>query len=169
MLVELIDRGMNVARLNFSHGSHEVRPLPPCRFRRGIGPLTRGTRAGPCQHSGQPQRRPRGAPRQPRAFPARGRVHTYARRRLSATAGRGVTRRPPTAQVAILLDTKGPEIRTGFLKDHQPVKLVKGSEVVISTDYEVRGRLWQRASAVAARALTSASRLIPARRWATRP
>ena len=34
--------------------------------------------------------------------------------------------------VAMLLDTKGPEIRTGLLKEHKPVRLTKGSEVVIS-------------------------------------
>ena len=34
--------------------------------------------------------------------------------------------------IAMLLDTKGPEIRTGELKDHKPVKLNKGGEVVIS-------------------------------------
>ena len=34
--------------------------------------------------------------------------------------------------VATLLDTKGPEIRTGLLKDHKPVRLEKGSETVIS-------------------------------------
>ena len=34
--------------------------------------------------------------------------------------------------IAMLLDTKGPEIRTGLLEGHEPVKLVKGSEVIIS-------------------------------------
>ena len=34
--------------------------------------------------------------------------------------------------VAMLLDTKGPEIRTGLLKDHAAVKLAKGGEVLIS-------------------------------------
>ena len=34
--------------------------------------------------------------------------------------------------IATLLDTKGPEIRTGMLEDHKSVKLVKGNEVVIS-------------------------------------
>lgn len=34
--------------------------------------------------------------------------------------------------VSTLLDTKGPEIRTGLLKEHKPVKLKKGGEVVIS-------------------------------------
>ena len=34
--------------------------------------------------------------------------------------------------VGILLDTKGPEIRTGFLKDHAKVMLEAGSQVVVT-------------------------------------
>ena len=34
--------------------------------------------------------------------------------------------------IAMLLDTKGPEIRTGLLKEHKRVKLVKGDEVILS-------------------------------------
>ncbi|QDZ22737.1 pyruvate kinase [Chloropicon primus] len=40
---------------------------------------------------------------------------------------------------AVMLDTKGPEIRTGFLKDGKPVNLVKGQEVTVTTDYEFKG------------------------------
>eukprot|EP00191_Tetraselmis_sp_GSL018_P017116 CAMPEP_0177577978 /NCGR_PEP_ID=MMETSP0419_2-20121207/76_1 /TAXON_ID=582737 /ORGANISM="Tetraselmis sp., Strain GSL018" /LENGTH=622 /DNA_ID=CAMNT_0019066337 /DNA_START=417 /DNA_END=2283 /DNA_ORIENTATION=+ len=40
---------------------------------------------------------------------------------------------------AVMLDTKGPEIRTGFLKDGKPVKLVSGNEVTITTDYDAVG------------------------------
>ncbi len=35
--------------------------------------------------------------------------------------------------VAILLDTKGPEIRTGFLKNHEPVTIEDGSEFTFTT------------------------------------
>lgn len=31
-----------------------------------------------------------------------------------------------------MLDTKGPEIRTGLLKDHKPIELVKGQTLEIS-------------------------------------
>eukprot|EP00854_Cymbomonas_tetramitiformis_P014419 gene14419-17049_t len=40
---------------------------------------------------------------------------------------------------AVLLDTKGPEIRTGMLKDGKPVLLETGKEVTLTTDYEHLG------------------------------
>ncbi|KAL5563789.1 hypothetical protein UlMin_033536 [Ulmus minor] len=40
---------------------------------------------------------------------------------------------------AVMLDTKGPEIRTGFLKDGKPVQLKQGQEITISTDYSLKG------------------------------
>lgn len=40
---------------------------------------------------------------------------------------------------AVMLDTKGPEIRTGFLKDEKPVQLVAGNEVIVTTDYTIKG------------------------------
>ncbi|CAL5213024.1 unnamed protein product [Lathyrus oleraceus] len=40
---------------------------------------------------------------------------------------------------AVMLDTKGPEIRTGFLKDGKPVQLKQGQEITISTDYDIKG------------------------------
>ena len=35
-------------------------------------------------------------------------------------------------QCAIMLDTKGPEIRTGLLKDHKAITLKKGQDLEIS-------------------------------------
>lgn len=32
---------------------------------------------------------------------------------------------------ASLLDTKGPEIRTAMLKDHQPIDLVSGQDIIV--------------------------------------
>lgn len=81
-LVQLIEAGMNVARLNFSHGDHD-------------------------EHLA--------------------RINNI--REASEKTGR---------RVAILLDTKGPEIRTNNMKDHKPVTLVKGSEVRVSMT-EVEG------------------------------
>ena len=34
---------------------------------------------------------------------------------------------------------QGPEIRTGFLKDGQPITLTTGKEITITTDYEPKG------------------------------
>ena len=77
VLRELILNGMNVARFNFSHGSHEYHRRNIERVRRISDEL---------------------------AIP-----------------------------VAILLDTKGPEIRTGELVEHRPVTLAKGATVVVTT------------------------------------
>ncbi len=81
MLEKLMNAGMNVARLNFSHGSHE-------------------------EH--------------------KGRIDTIRKvaKRLNKT-------------VAILLDTKGPEIRTHNMKDGV-IELEKGKEVIVSMS-EVEG------------------------------
>ena len=38
-----------------------------------------------------------------------------------------------------MLDTKGPEIRTGMLRDNKPVDLVAGQELNIVTDYSIEG------------------------------
>ena len=38
-----------------------------------------------------------------------------------------------------MLDTKGPEIRTGLLVDHAPIELVAGQDLEISTDYSIEG------------------------------
>lgn len=83
MLEKLMNAGMNVARLNFSHGSHE-------------------------EH--------------------KGRIDTIRKvaKRLNKT-------------VAILLDTKGPEIRTHNMKDGI-IELEKGKEVIVSMT-EVEGTL----------------------------
>ena len=38
-----------------------------------------------------------------------------------------------------MLDTKGPEIRTGLLVDHQPIQIQAGQTLQIVTDYSVEG------------------------------
>ena len=45
----------------------------------------------------------------------------------------------PDKQCAILLDTKGPEIRTGLLKKQKKVELKAGQELDILTDYKAMG------------------------------
>ncbi|MCK8815763.1 pyruvate kinase [Natroniella sulfidigena] len=81
-LAKLIDAGMNVARLNFSHGDHQ-------------------------EHQA--------------------RIDLI--RELAREKGR---------PVAILLDTKGPEIRTGMLENDQKVDLEAGEQITLTTE-EVEG------------------------------
>lgn len=83
VLRELIRNGMNVARFNFSHGSHDY-------HRAGVERV----------------------------------------RKIAAELG---------VPVAIMLDTKGPEVRTGELENHEKVTLTTGDEVVITTDDGVVG------------------------------
>ena len=85
-LLELIDAGMNTARLNFSHGDHEAHGATLKRVR-------------------------------------------------EASAQR------PDKNVAILLDTKGPEIRTGFFNPscNGKIHLKRNETVEIVTDYSFKG------------------------------
>ena len=83
VLRQLILHGMNVARFNFSHGSHEY-------HRKNIERV----------------------------------------RKLS---------RELSIPVAILLDTKGPEVRTGLLKDGEKVQLETGKTCIVTTDDDVVG------------------------------
>lgn len=82
VLREMMLAGMNVARLNFSHGDHEY-------HRRNIERV----------------------------------------RRISKGIG---------ASIAIMVDTKGPEIRTGLTAGHEKVMLETGGHVIVTTD-EVEG------------------------------
>ncbi|XP_042782131.1 pyruvate kinase PKLR isoform X2 [Panthera leo] len=91
-LKEMIKAGMNIARLNFSHGSHEYHAQSIANIREA--------------------------------------VQSFATSPLSY--------RP----VAIALDTKGPEIRTGVLQGgpETEVELVKGSRVLVTVDPAFRTR-----------------------------
>ncbi|CAN6250667.1 unnamed protein product [Urochloa humidicola] len=83
MLEKLLRAGMNVARFNFSHGTHEYHQETLDNLRQ-------------------------------------------------AMHNTGIL-------CAVMLDTKGPEIRTGFLKDGKPIKLTKGQELTVTTDYDIKG------------------------------
>lgn len=45
----------------------------------------------------------------------------------------------PDKHVAVMLDTKGPEIRTGLLRDSKPIELTAGQTLKIVTDYAIEG------------------------------
>jgi pyruvate kinase len=83
-LVKMIDAGMNVARLNFSHGDHEM--------------------------------------------------HGQVVKRI-----REACKLRPDKPVAILLDTKGPEIRTGFFAAGGKIELKQGQDLKLVTDYSFKG------------------------------
>ncbi|KMZ72809.1 Pyruvate kinase [Zostera marina] len=83
MLEKLLKAGMNVARFNFSHGTHEY-------------------------HQG-------------------------------TLENLKIAMQNTQILCALMLDTKGPEIRTGFLKDGKPIQLQEGQEITISTDYDLKG------------------------------
>merc|ERR1719446_1367631 len=86
-LVKLIDGGMNIARLNFSHENHEVH-----------GMVVNNIREAAKKRPGKP--------------------------------------------VAILLDTKGPEIRSGFFKEGlagKKINLKQGQDLKLMTDYDFKG------------------------------
>eukprot|EP00747_Dinoflagellata_sp_TGD_P133499 gnl/TRDRNA2_/TRDRNA2_175204_c0_seq9.p1 gnl/TRDRNA2_/TRDRNA2_175204_c0~~gnl/TRDRNA2_/TRDRNA2_175204_c0_seq9.p1 ORF type:complete len:511 (-),score=140.19 gnl/TRDRNA2_/TRDRNA2_175204_c0_seq9:50-1582(-) len=86
MLVKMIDAGMNICRLNFSHGDHEA--------------------------------------------------HGATVKRIREAA-----KQRPDKPVAILLDTKGPEIRTGFFREGvgDKINLEQGKPLKLVTDYEFKG------------------------------
>lgn len=78
-MLKLRNAGMNVVRMNFSHGSHEYHSTVIANIRKSLE-----------DHPGRP--------------------------------------------VAIALDTKGPEIRTGLTKDDSEVSLSAGQEWLLTTD-----------------------------------
>jgi pyruvate kinase len=82
-IISLINAGMNVARMNFSHGDHETHGAMVSRIREA------------CKECGK--------------------------------------------SVAIALDTKGPEIRTGFFKEGGKISLTKGQDLKLVTDYSFKG------------------------------
>jgi len=86
MIGKLLDAGMNVVRLNFSHGTQEYHAEVVENVRKVL--KERGQEVGVCP---------------------------------------------------IMLDTKGPEIRTGKLKDHKPVTLKVGNSVYVTPDTTVQG------------------------------
>jgi len=90
MLLQMMDAGMNVCRLNFSHGDHEGHGAVADRIREAC-----------------------------------------AKRALEGKS----------EHISIMLDTKGPEIRTGFFADGaKTIDLVAGQDLELhSADYSFKG------------------------------
>ena len=84
MMIKMLDAGMDVCRLNFSHGDHKTHGQTVDNLREAL-------------------------------------------------------KQRPNKTCAIMLDTKGPEIRTGMLRDSKPVELVAGQELTIVTDASIEG------------------------------
>jgi len=80
----MIDRGMDVARLNFSHGDHVSHKAALDRVKQALALR-------------------------------------------------------PQKNLGFMLDTKGPEIRTGLLENGQAVDLLAGTTLTLSTDYAFKG------------------------------
>ncbi|URE16628.1 Pyruvate kinase [Musa troglodytarum] len=110
MIERLLRAGMNVARFNFSHGCHEYHQETLHNLRAAME-IT--------------------------GIPCAVMLDTKVRVPL------------PSLRFFLLLllfeaavdlwSLQGPEIRTGFLRDGKPIQLKKGQELIISTDYGIRG------------------------------
>lgn len=122
-LVKMIDNGMNIARLNFSHGDHEV----SLNFRSSFSALRL----------------------------------TFQTHKATVQILKEALRQRKHKPVAILLDTKGPEIRTGFYKDTKTIKLVKGQDLELTTDYDFKGDNTKFACKLITRDLNLIFRLLP--------
>lgn len=69
-----------------------------------------------------------------------GRQTTCPRTQYITSNNPRLTISPPPFSPAILLDTKGPEIRSGFFKEGtDKINLVKGNQIVLTADYSYKG------------------------------
>ncbi|CAI0416441.1 unnamed protein product [Linum tenue] len=123
MIEKLLRAGMNVARFNFSHGSHEYHQETLDNLR-----IAMHNTSILC------------------AVMLDTKVALFLSLSLclfpllpilNQLSGRN----PNIAAFNLLLNShlQGPEIRTGFLKDGNPIQLQEGQEVTITTDYTIKG------------------------------
>ncbi|URD86496.1 Pyruvate kinase [Musa troglodytarum] len=112
MLEKLLRAGMNVARFNFSHGTHEYHQETIDNLRIAM---------------------------QNTQILCAVMLDTKASFFSDDLEFFIYVVRPLKYLPCILLSSQGPEIRTGFLKDGKPIKLKEGQEITITTDYSIKG------------------------------
>ncbi|CAL9150684.1 unnamed protein product, partial [Musa hybrid cultivar] len=110
MIERLLRAGMKVARFNFSHGSHEYHQETLHNLRAAME-IT--------------------------GIPCAIMLDTKVRAHLPSL--RFLLLLLLFEEAVDLWSMQGPEIRTGFLRDGKPIQLKKGQELIISTDYGIRG------------------------------
>lgn len=127
-IATLMDAGMNVARFNFSHGDHEGHGAVLDRLRQVASEKSRNI-------AGESFLR----------RPTTGRVGCLPYHRMVFYRKiHLISLLSPLQTVfyphAVLLDTKGPEIRTGFFANNaKKITLTKGETIILTSDYSYLG------------------------------
>ena len=117
-LETLIDAGMDVARFNFSHGDHKGHGAVLERVRQAAKNKQRNVGKFRLQFS--------------RLLDKETTLHFLSPNVLYFISSKSI--------LAILLDTKGPEIRSGFFKEGvSKVDLVKGEQIILTSEYTYKG------------------------------
>eukprot|EP00444_Apocalathium_aciculiferum_P057784 CAMPEP_0183598770 /NCGR_PEP_ID=MMETSP0371-20130417/179096_1 /TAXON_ID=268820 /ORGANISM="Peridinium aciculiferum, Strain PAER-2" /LENGTH=214 /DNA_ID=CAMNT_0025810831 /DNA_START=83 /DNA_END=725 /DNA_ORIENTATION=- len=125
-LVELIDCGLNVCRLNFSHGDHQVHGDTVKRIREAVLGYDKLVELIDCGLNVCRLNFSHGDHE----------VHGATVKRI-----RDAAKQRPNKPVGILLDTKGPEIRTGFFREDvgDKIDLTQGQKLKLVIDYSFKG------------------------------
>ncbi|GAU28927.1 hypothetical protein TSUD_59380, partial [Trifolium subterraneum] len=126
MVEKLLRAGMNVARFNFSHGSHEYHQETLDNLRAAME--NTGILCAVMLDT--------------KGDGMNGVLYFVVKSGLSSCYCGAAFFRPPlpgTLECREWVKQSGPEIRTGFLKDAKPIQLKKGNEITISTDYSIKG------------------------------
>ncbi|PKU67219.1 Pyruvate kinase, cytosolic isozyme [Dendrobium catenatum] len=116
MLEKLLRAGMNVARFNFSHGSHEYHQetLENLKIAMQNTQILCAVMLD---------------------------TKVYGRKQVMKILECQNASKAMIGHILLVVSLcdLGPEIRTGFLKDGKPIQLKEGQEVTVSTDYSIKG------------------------------
>ncbi|KAH1243348.1 Pyruvate kinase, cytosolic isozyme [Glycine max] len=124
MIEKLLRAGMNVARFNFSHGSHEYHQETLDNLRAAME--NTGILCAVMLDT--------------KARPTRSVFHILSPFCLICVyIYILIADFVFFVYKSYVLIANGPEIRTGFLKDSKPIQLKQGNEITISTDYDLKG------------------------------